>query len=194
MRLLLLSIIFSLLSCSGFAQRAKYFEVGINGSYSKSHSTHKVSTLSSLGVDISIPFSYFFELSFGHTVSIDRDTYNQAYKDYMNSKGYVLPEGDIESVDQILDTFVNAVFAYPMGYLKPWIFGGQLWRKICQEDTYQDYGCSDMEPTWNAGIGLSFYLTMRLRLKGSYRISPYTGDEDGSTLDEKVSLGISWSY
>ncbi|MEN9824428.1 MAG: hypothetical protein RI953_173 [Pseudomonadota bacterium] len=181
-----------------FPQRAhagaRYVDISLTGSYQSDIQKYQTSTRRSLGLEIGLPLTHFLDLSLSHTQILDRDVYNELYRETKKAQGVTVPEGDIEQKTQIVDTSVNAAVGYSFGYVKPTLFGGALWRRSCLEDTFQDYGCSDQDVTWNAGIGLSAYITMSTRFRVSYRRSPSASQESSKkNYDELTSIGLTWS-
>lgn len=181
------------LSSHAFAS-ARYIDISLTGSYQSDIQKYLKSTRQSLGVEIGLPITPFFDLSLGHTQIVDRDLYNELYRETKRAQGVFIPDGDIEQKTQIVDTSVNAAFGYPIRFIKPTVFGGALWRRSCLEDTYQDYGCTDQKVTWNAGITLSAYITMSTRFRMSYRRSPSASQESArKNFDELTTVGLTWS-
>jgi hypothetical protein len=173
---------------------ARYVDISLTGSYQSDIQKYLTSTRRSLGLEIGLPLTNFLDLSLSHTQILDRDVYNELYRETKKSQGVTVPEGDIEQKTQIVDTSVNAAVGYSFGYVKPTLFGGALWRRSCLEDTFQDYGCSDQDVTWNAGIALSAYITMSTRFRVSYRRSPSASQESSKkNYDELTSIGLTWS-
>lgn len=173
---------------------SRYIDISVSGSFQKDIQQYVTSARRSLGIEIGLPLTEVIDLSFGHTQILDVDIYNEAYRAAKTAQGVVLPEGAIEQKTQIVDSSANAAFGHSFGYVKPTLFGGALWRRSCLEDTFQDYGCTDQNVTWNAGLAVSAYITMRTRFRLSYRISPSV--HQGGTkknLDELVSVGLTWS-
>lgn len=180
---------------SAFARGgSRLFDVSITGSFQKDIQKFVTSSRRSLGVEIALPLTDVVNLTFGHTQILDLKIYNEAYREAKAVQGVALPEGSIEEKTQIADTSANADVGHSFGDVKPTLFGGALWRRSCFEDTAQDYGCTDQEVTWNAGIAVSAFTNMRPRFRLSYRISPSAHqDSSKKNLDELVSVGLSWS-
>ncbi|MFZ9519950.1 MAG: hypothetical protein ACO3A4_05675 [Silvanigrellaceae bacterium] len=174
---------------------ARYIDISLTGSYQSDIQKYLTSTRRSLGVEIGLPLTNYLDLSLSHTQILDRDIYNELYRETKKSQGVAVPDGDIEQKTQIADTSANAAIGYSFGYIKPTLFGGALWRRSCLEDTFQDYGCTDQTVTWNAGIAISAYIGMSgTRFRLSYRRSPSASQESTKkNFDELTSVGLTWS-
>lgn len=173
---------------------ARFIDISLSGSYQSDIQKYLTSTRRSLGLELGLPLTHFLDLSLGHTQIQDRDNYNQIYRETKKSQGVAVPDGDLEQKTQIVDTSFNAAVGYSFGFIKPTLFGGALWRRSCLEDTYQDYGCIDQNVTWNAGLGLSTYITTSTRFRVSYRRSPSASQEaEKKSYDELTSIGLTWS-
>ncbi|MEN9529754.1 MAG: hypothetical protein RI932_1627 [Pseudomonadota bacterium] len=185
----------SVLPTEAFARGgSRYIDVSLMGSLQKDIQQYVTSTRRSVGLEIGLPLTEILDLSFGHTQILDRDQYNEAYREAKKAQGVNLPTGSIEQKTQIVDTSVNASVGYSFGYVKPTLFGGGLWRRSCLEDTFQDYGCTNQNVTWNAGLGLATYITMGTRFRVTYRLSPSVHQGSGKkNYDELVSIGLTWS-
>jgi hypothetical protein len=186
-----------LLSCLFIAEDAhagsRYLDVSLTGSYTSDIRKYLQSTRKSFGVELGLPVTSFFDVSIAHTNILDREVYNDLYREIKKSQGVSVPEGDIEQINRSLDSSVNAGIGYPMGYVKPTLFGGALWRRSCLEDTFESYGCLDQDVTWNAGIAMSIYITMGTRFRISYRRSPSATQDSGKkNFDELTSIGLTW--
>jgi hypothetical protein len=173
---------------------ARYLDVSLTGSYQSDIQKYLTSTRRSLGIELGLPLTSVFELGIAHTQILDRDVYNELYRETKKAQGVTVPEGDIEQKTQIVDTSVNASVGYWFGYVRPTLFGGALWRRSCLEDTFQDYGCTNQDVTWNAGLALSAYITANTRFRISYRRSPSASQESSKkNFDELTSVGLTWS-
>jgi hypothetical protein len=192
MRTLLLAILLALFTPVLACAQGRYFNTTIEGGYQRMYDTYVSTVRTNVGVELGIPFTDYFELSVGHSLMVDQEKYNDAYRKRLIEKYGVsdLPKS-IERRNQVLDTSINGGFGYPIGFFKPSIFGGEMWRKVCREDTFENYGCEE-KPTWNAGVSLSLYLTRSLKFRVSYRITPSTRSDSKKTLDDSTNLGISW--
>ncbi|MEN9808561.1 MAG: hypothetical protein RLZZ488_128 [Pseudomonadota bacterium] len=174
---------------------SRFVDISLSGSYQSDIQKYLTSTRRSLGLEFGLPINNFLDLSLGHTQIQDRDNYNQVYRDIKKSQGVAVPDGELEQKTQIVDTSFNAAVGYTFGFIKPTFFGGALWRRSCLEDTYQDYGCVDQDVTWNAGLGLSTYITTSTRFRVSYRRSPSASQESvKKNFDELTSIGLTWSF
>lgn len=174
---------------------SRFVDISLSGSYQSDIQKYLTSTRRSLGLEFGLPITHFLDLSLGHTQIQDRDNYNQLYRDIKKSQGVAVPDGELEQKTQIVDTSFNAAVGYSFGFVKPTLFGGALWRRSCLEDTYQDYGCIDQDVTWNAGLGLSTYITTNTRFRVSYRRSPSASQESvKKNYDELTSIGLTWSF
>jgi hypothetical protein len=183
----------SLLMTENALARARYLDVSLSGSYTSDVRKYLQSTRKSFGVELGLPVTSFFDVSLAHTNILDREVYNDLYREVKKSQGVAVPEGDIEQVTRSLDSSVNAGFGYPIGYVKPTLFGGALWRRSCLEDTFESYGCLDQDVTWNAGVSLSVFITMSTRFRISYRRSPSAAQESSKkNFDELTSIGLTW--
>lgn len=175
--------------------RSRFIDISLSGSYQSDIQKYLTSTRRSLGLELGLPINSFLDLSLGHTQIQDRDNYNHIYRDVKKSQGVAVPDGELEQNTQIVDTSFNAAVGYTFGFIKPTFFGGALWRRSCLEDTYQDYGCIDQDVTWNAGLGLSTYITTNTRFRVSYRRSPSASQESvKKNYDELTSIGLTWSF
>lgn len=173
---------------------ARFLDVSLTGSLSKDIQQFVTSSRQSLGLEIGLPLTDIFDLAIGHTTIIDRDEYNEAYREAKKEQGVNLPEGTIEQKTLVRDTSVNASIGHSFGYVKPTLFGGALWRRSCLEDTFQDYGCTNQKATWNAGLAISAYITLGTRFRVSYRLSPSVHQSGvKKNYDELVSIGLTWS-
>ena len=173
---------------------SKFLDVSLTGSFQKDIQQFVISSRRSLGLEIGLPLTDVLDLSVGHTQILDRDEYNEAYREAKKAQGVTLPTGTIEQKTQIVDTSVNASVGHSFGYVKPTLFGGALWRRSCLEDTFQDYGCTNQKVTWNAGLAISAYITMGTRARVSYRLSPSVHQPGvKKNYDELVSIGLTWS-
>jgi len=173
---------------------SKLIDVSLSGSFQKDIQQYVISSRRSLGLEIGLPLTDLLDLSVGHTQILDRDEYNESYREAKKAQGVTLPAGTIEQKTQIVDTSVNASIGYSFGYVKPTLFGGGLWRRSCLEDTFQDYGCTNQKVTWNAGLAISAYITMGTRARVSYRLSPSVHQPGvKKNYDELVSIGLTWS-
>lgn len=173
---------------------SKLFDISLTGSFQKDIQQFVMSSRRSLGLEIGLPLTDVLDLSVGHTQILDRDEYNEAYREAKKAQGVKLPDGTIEQKTQIVDTSVNASVGHSFGYIKPTFFGGALWRRSCLEDTFQDYGCTNQKITWNAGLAISAYITMGTRARVSYRLSPSVHQPGvKKNYDELVSIGLTWS-
>lgn len=174
--------------------RAKFIDISLSGSYQSDIQKYLTSTRRSLGLEIGLPLTDIFDISISHTQILDRDVYNDLYRETKKAQGVTVPDGDIEQKTQIVDTSANASIGYTLGFVKPTLFGGALWRRSCLEDTFQDYGCTDQPVTWNAGIAISAYITLSTRFRVSYRRSPSASQEAAKkNYDELTSIGLTWS-
>jgi hypothetical protein len=173
---------------------SRFIDVSLIGSFQKDIQQYVTSTRRSVGLEIGLPLTNVLDLSFGHTQILDLDQYNESYREAKKAQGVTLPDGSIEQKTQIVDSSVNAAIGYSFGYVKPTLFGGGLWRRSCLEDTFQDYGCTNQKVTWNAGLGISAYITMGTRFRVSYRLSPSVHQSGvKKNFDELVSIGLTWS-
>lgn len=173
---------------------ARFIDVSLSGSYNSDIQKYQTSTRRSLGIELGLPLTNIFDVSVSHTQILDRDVYNEIYRQAKIAQGVTVPNGDIEQKTQIADTSVNASMGYLFGYIKPAVFGGALWRRSCLEDTFQDYGCVDQDATWNAGLAVSAYITSSTRFRVSYRRSPSAAQEsEKKSYDELTSFGLTWS-
>lgn len=180
------------------AQAGSFFNISVDGSYQRTLTEDSETTQMSLGGELGIPITSFFELAFGHTLSLYRDDYTDAYREKILQ--YYMRYGvqadqfptDLMRETTVVDSVVNAVVGYQLGYVKPTVFAGKMWRKVCREDTFEDEGCGSQESTWNAGLGMAVYLTSALRLRLSYRVSPSSREDDKSTFDDRFAVGLTW--
>ncbi|MBM3381498.1 MAG: hypothetical protein FJY29_03560 [Betaproteobacteria bacterium] len=173
---------------------SRYINISLMGSLQKDIQQYTTSTRRSLGIEIGLPLTEFMEISLGHTQILDRDQYNEAYREAKKAQGVNLPEGPIEQKQQIADNSANISFGYSFGYVKPSLFAGALQRRACLEDTSYNYGCSNQNITWNAGLGLATYITMGTRFRVTYRLSPSVHQAGSKkSFDELVSIGLTWS-
>jgi hypothetical protein len=174
------------------ARAERYFDLSVNASFMKAHQELKTNTRTSLGIEIGVPITSYFEVGLGHSLLVDKQVFNESYKEYVRSKGYEVPDGEIKSVDEVADTSLNASVMLPLGSVRPFVFGGMLWRTVCQEDTYEDHGCQKQKMSWNAGVGLGVNVTMSLRFKITYRVTPAIGEKKKKVLDEATTIGLTW--
>lgn len=179
------------------AQRQPILNISLDGSYEQLHDEDSDTTKTSLGGELGLPLSSFFELAVGHILSVYREDYTDNYRqkilEYYGRYGLTdadLPR-DLIRETTVMDTSLNAVVGYPIQSFKPAIFGGKLWRKVCKEDTFEDKGCASADVTWNAGVALSVMVTRALRLQLSYRISPSVRD-DRKSFDDRTAVGLTW--
>jgi hypothetical protein len=192
--LLTAALVTGMLIYSGPAHaRARYMDVSLSGSYTSDVRKYLQSSRKSFGVELGLPVTDFIDLSIAHTNILDREVYNDLYKQIKKSQGVSVPEGDIEQITRSLDSSVNTGIGYQIGYVKPTLFGGALWRRSCLEDTFESYGCIDQDVTWNAGVAVSVYVTMSTRFRMSYRRSPSASqDSVKKNFDELTSIGLTW--
>jgi hypothetical protein len=179
-------------SPSAKAQGGEFLNISLSGSYAKSKSKFSSNYRRSLGLELGLPLTSYFQVSLGHNLIQDRTIYNDEYRSLAKERGYNL-EGPIVQEANIQDYSANGELGLNLGHVRPGIFGGALRRKVCQEDPLQDSGCETQDLTWNAGVSLQVLITYALRLKASYRISPSvkTGDSARS-FDELTSVGLTW--
>jgi hypothetical protein len=192
MKTLLLTLLLALLAPAMARAQGRYFNTTIEGGFQRKNETYMSSVQTNVGVELGIPFTDYFELTLGHSLMVEQEKYNDAYRKRLLEKYGVadLPKS-IERRNQVLDTSINGGFGYPIGFVKPSIFGGEMWRKVCREDTFENYGCEE-KPTWNAGVSMSLYLTRSLKFRVTYRITPSLRSDSKKTLDDSTTLGISW--
>lgn len=184
------TVVFSLCAIPALAAQAKYLNITLNGSYEEQSATDYNETSTTYGLELGIPITWFFELSFGHSVTQEKRVYSQEYTDYLVSRSLPRPESGVYTdKSNQLDTTANASLGYPIGYFYPYIFGGRLWRNVNQENSYYVSKPVKQE-TFNAGVGVSVFLTMQMRLKLSHRVSPSA--KDSKVLDSLSSVGLSW--
>ena len=184
--------------CSILASKAhaqgSFLDISVDGSYSKSKDKFSTNYRKTWGLQLGIPLTSFFEVALGHTFTENTVIYNDLYRKAMISSGYTIPEGSLSAKTQVQDYSANGALGYSIGAVKPSIFGGALRRKMCREDVLADDGCETQDLTWNAGVSLQIYLTMALRLKATYRISPSIDQSTPKkSYDELTSLGLTWS-
>jgi opacity protein-like surface antigen len=178
-----------------FAQmRTQLFELTLTGSAEQRYSQFKTGQRRSWGAEILVPVTSFFQLSAGHTYLENKDTYNEAYREFQRQQGVELPAGNINSIETYIDTTVNGVLYQNLGYVRPSIFGGALWRTYCEENSFADYGCKPQDVSWNAGAGISVYVTNNLRVGVSYRLTPSVTHKTDERLDSLTSLSLTLSY
>ncbi len=188
-----LSIVLSLFSPCEAAAQGRYFNVSVQGGYQRTLTESSIFTRTSLGADLEIPFTDFFDLSVGHNLLFDNTTYSEDYRQRVMSKLGVTNFPEVmEQKEQVVDTTVNFGVGLPIRFFRPSLFAGKMWRKVCSEDTFEDRGCTPEKNTWNAGVSLSVYVTQALRLRMSYRVSPSVREDSKSTLDDQTSVGLSW--
>lgn len=181
--------------------QGRYLDISLSGSYQKAHSHYSTNLRRSLGLELGIPLSAYLSLAVGHTIVQSNTEYNEKYREVLVARGLRDLPPKLTQSYQTNDTTVNAAIGVALGALRPSLFGGALWRRSCSEDTFYDEGCEKDPVTWNAGAGLSIFLTQSMRFKVSYRISPSDQDQDADSLetdkkkrfDELVSLGLTWS-
>jgi hypothetical protein len=177
---------------NAYAQ-GKYINISVQGAHQRTYADYSLTTRTSLGGDIGIPLSDIFEVSVAHNLLFDNTKYTEEYRQRIMARiGSTDFPGTIETNQQVIDTSVNVGVGYPIGFVRPSLFAGKMWRKVCSEDTFEDRGCSSENNTWNAGVSLSVYVTMRMRLKISYRISPSAREDDKETFDDTTSIGLTW--
>jgi hypothetical protein len=193
-----LNIFFSL--CSVFIlwegtalAQGKYVNLSVQGAYQRTFSDYSLATRTSLGGDIGIPLSEVFEVSVSHNLLFDTTTYTEEYRQrVMERYGTTDLPATLETREQVIDTSVNIGVGYPIGFARPSLFGGKMWRRVCSEDTLEDRGCTPEKSTWNVGAAVSVYVTMRLRLKVSYRVSPSVRTDSKKTYDDQAAVGLTW--
>lgn len=170
-----------------------------------------VETKSTLGVELGIPITDYFQISFGYTYYEEKMSYNdessararesvaintctsgttsdktECATEIMNGKKFtsVLTKSDITA---------NTSFGYPIGLFYPSVFFGKLWRKT-QEKNSVTTEKEVPNSTWNAGLAAQMYLTYRLRFKVSYRLSPSVNfSSSNREFDTLTSLGFTYS-
>ena len=167
-------------------------DISLNGSYQKNNSDMKITYRRSLGLDLGLPIGRFFEVSAGYLLHQQIDKYTELYKQSARNKGYNLPDDTLEMRQNENQISLNGSMGMWLNSIRPSIFGGALWRKACQEDTFSSYECFPMKLTWNAGVGIALALTYRMRIKISYRISPSVEDAK-KQHDELTTVGWIWS-
>jgi hypothetical protein len=175
----------------GMAQ-TKFLDISINGSYSRSFSQYSESVRKSLGLELGLPLSSFFEVSLAHNLIQESTRYNESYREAIKDR-VTLDPGPITSSRTIQDYSANGDLGYAFGSVRPSIFGGALRSKICDEDFIEDRGCQTQDLTWNAGFSFQAYMTSSLRLKLSIRFSPSADkDRKNKTYDQLTSVGLTW--
>ena len=191
--LVLLGVLASVFASEALAQQpARFLDISVSGSYSRSFGQYTESRRKSLGIELGLPLSSFFEVSLGHNLIQDSTIYNDDYREAVKER-IVLPEGPITQSRNIQDYSANGALGIDLGHVRPSIFGGALRRKICEEDFLQDYGCQTQDLTWNAGVALQVYVTDALRLKLSFRVSPSVDTKRSTkTFDQLTSVGLTW--
>jgi hypothetical protein len=174
--------------------QGRFLDVSLSGSYQKSIAEDRDSYRRSWGLDLGLPLTSFFGIRFGHTFIEDVVVFNEKYRESALDKGFELPAGRLKAQSRVFDYSVNGDLGFNLGAVRPSLFGGALRRKICREDYYEDHGCEQVDLTWNAGAALQVYITMTMRLKASYRLSPSIAkNRERKAYDELTSVGIEWS-
>lgn len=177
----------------GAYAQGKYFNVSVEGSYQRNYSQYSTFARTVLGGEVGVPFSDFLEVSVGHNLRTDKTVYTEEYRQRIIEKygASNLPDV-IEQEESRADTTVNLGIGYPILMMRPSLFAGKMWRRVCTEDTFEDHGCTPENNTWNAGASLSIYVTQALRFRLSYRVSPSTREDSKKTLDDQVTIGLTW--
>jgi hypothetical protein len=190
---LALGILATLVFASPAFAQGRYFNVSLNGSHQRNFSEHSTFTRTVLGAEVGIPFTELLELSIGHNLRTDKTIYSEAYRQRIidNYGATNLPE-TLQQEENVVDTTVNLGVGYPIKMIRPSLFAGKMWRRVCTEDTFEDQGCTPEKSTWNAGVSLGVYMTQTLRLRISYRVSPSVRDDSKATLDDQTSVGLTW--
>jgi opacity protein-like surface antigen len=169
-------------------------EVTLTGSLEERFSQFKTNQRRSWGAEVLVPIASFLQLSAGHTFLEDKDTFNSEYREFQSERGVALPPGAIESIETYIDSTVNGVLFQTLGYVRPSIFGGALWRTYCEENSLADYGCIEQDLSWNAGAGLSMRVTNNLRLGITYRVTPSVTHKKDKRLDTLTSLSLTITF
>lgn len=192
-KLILLSFLIAM-PMQSFAQ-GKIADISMDGSYSKARGSVKSTTRRTAGLEIAIPVSPYFQVGLGYSLfredahrdgpDADRD----AEAILARGLGYPLP--DKES-SQASDATINGVFRFQIGMVVPFVFGGALWRTLCRENSFYDYGCEGKNMLWNGGGGLSLFLTQRLKARLKLSVSPPITEEKGK-FDTNTTFGFSYS-
>lgn len=183
----------TVLGLFGSEAHATIFELNLNGSYEERLSQFKNNQRRSWGVELAVPLTSFFQISGGYSYLEDKDVFNDDYRTFQESQGIVLPEGPLETIDTYVDTTVNGVLYTTLGYVRPSIFGGAMWRTYCEENSLVDYGCKEQDLSWNAGASLSVMVTYNTRLRMTYRVSPSVSAKNNTPLDTLISMGLTFS-
>ena len=167
-----------------------------DGAYTKSFGSIKTSTRKQIGFELGIPVTSFFEISAGYTLQKQDSTRDgpdapleaQICEAQAAALGRTCQLPHNESL-QSTETTVNGALSWSFGLVTPFVFGGKLWRRTCQEDSFIDYGCSSPQSTWNAGLGLSMLVSMRSRVRVKFQVSP-ASNEKKNAYDQTASLGV----
>lgn len=176
------------------AAQGRFLDISVSGSYQKTLADDRDNYRRSWGLELGLPLTSFFEVQFGHTFIEDVTIFNERYRESAENAGYDLPEGRLKAQSRVFDYSANGDLGVSFRAIRPSIFGGALRRKICREDYYEDHGCEQIDLSWNAGVALQVYITMSMRLKASYRVSPAIAkNREKKAYDELTSVGLEWS-
>lgn len=191
--------------------RESLLEVSVNGMQQNDQYESGVDIKESLGVELGIPITPYFQISLGY--AINRETFEYSTEasvikredaadrlcragtdtditacraEYENGESYIYRKVNT-------DITTNASFGYQLGLWYPSIFFGRLWRTTNESNSIEK-GEDSKNPTWNAGLAMQVYLTYKLRFKASYRISPSTiSSPEKRKFDTLMTLGFTYS-
>ncbi len=191
--------------------RETYLDISVNGLQQRDQYENGIDTKETLGVELGVPITQYFEISLGYT--INRETFEYSANasrekrieaaavncsggtstdratcaaEYLNDEKFIYRKLNT-------DITTNASFGYPIGLWYPSIFFGKLWRTT-NESTSIAKGKDEKNPTWNAGMAMQVYLTYKLRFKASYRLSPSTTSKPSHRqFDTLTTVGFTYS-
>lgn len=184
----------AVLSPGRAAAQGRFLDISISGSYQKTLADDRDNYRRSWGLSLGLPLTSFFQVQIGHTFIEDVTLFNESYREAAENAGYELPDVRLKAQSRVFDYSANGDLGVSFQAIRPSIFGGALRRKICREDYYQDHGCEQIDLSWNAGVALQVYITMSMRLKATYRLSPSIAkNREKKAYDELTSVGLEWS-
>ncbi len=168
-------------------------DLTLNGAYSQAVTSYYTKTAQNYGFQVDVPLLGVLFASSSYTLSETKTRYSDTYRALVLSRGATSLPAVLEEVENSAGTTADLALSAPLGFVRPTLFGGALWRQVCFEDAFEDYGCHQEAVTWNAGAALSVHVTSFLRLKVTYRASPSAMFSSDKTFDTSISSGLTWS-
>lgn len=186
-----MTLLSSLLSRRGYAE-GRYMNITVNGSYDQEHTKDYDYTKRSYGLEVAFPITWFFEIAVGTTANTETKKYTDAGTvNLIDTHQISFMTGNYFQTITQTDVTINGSLGYPVGYIYPYLFGGYLKRSYDENNSVYDTGTIPLN-TYDAGIGVSIFVTNQIRLKLSERFSPSTRKSTQKLYDSLLSVGLTW--